>query len=105
MKTTKSILTVTAIAALFASSVFAAPLLTPRTAESAKKVIVSDVKDADFVSIETATGTGAKGQYVGNRVVTNTKADPQLLACAKIGKATCTKNPCDGKMAAACCKK
>jgi len=105
MQTTKTMFTLTAIAAMFATSVFAAPLLTPRAAESAKKVIVSDVKSGDFASSGTITSTGAKGKYVGNRVVASSKADPNLLACAKIGKATCTKNPCDGKMAAACCKK
>lgn len=107
MKTIKSILTVTAITSLFASSVFAAePLLTPRAAGSAHKVIAGEVKDANYVHSATTTGNGAKAKYAGNRVVANSKENPNLLACAAIGKATCNMKPCDGKMvAAACCKK
>lgn len=107
MKTIKSTLTVTAIAALFASSVFAAePLLTPRAAGSAHKVVAGEVKDANSVYSSTFTGKGAKANYAGNHVVASSRDNPNLLACAAIGKATCNMKPCDGKMvAAACCKK
>ena len=105
MKTTKSILAVSAVAALFASSVFAAePLLTPRLA-GAHKVIAKSVTDRDYVHNATTTGNAAKAKNAGPTVVAVEVKDPNLLGCERVGKATCSKNPCDGKMVAICCKK
>lgn len=82
MKINKSILTVTAIGALFAATVFAAePLLSPRAAESAPKVIASAGKDCHTATV------AAKAKSSDHCVMSGGK------------------NANDVKTVAACCKK
>lgn len=105
MKTTKSLLTVTAITALFASSVFATDaLLTPRLA-GGHKVVSATAPEADYVHTVTTTGNAAKAKLAAPGVSATSANEPNLLGCERVGKAVCGKNPCDGKMVAACCKK
>jgi hypothetical protein len=103
MKTMKSLLTVTAITAVLASNSLFAELL-PRAAAIKHPSVSSAVQDADFVHGATTIGNAAASKAAGPTVIAAGEKSPNLLGCARIGKATCNANPCDGKMLAACCK-
>jgi len=108
MKMIKTVLAMAAAAAFLGVMTIPAaePLLSPRASGTRHPVVASGVKDADYAHSAAALGNAAKSKAAGPTVIAATgKTDPNLLACARLGKATCSMNPCDGTMVAACCKK
>lgn len=108
MKTIKTVLGATSAALMMIGmSVYAVEALSsPRSLDVKIRTVSTGSKDTDYVQQETTLGNAAKSKAAGPRVIAVTgKNDPDLLACARLGKATCAKNPCDMTMNAACCKK
>ena len=109
MKTMKSLFAASLIAAaLGAASVFAdSTIVSPHWKDAQQIGPATD--SVDYAHAQTALGNAAKSRAAGPAVVPASGiTDPNLIACKRVGKASCpscrAKAPCCAKTPSPCCK-
>ncbi len=104
MKALKSILAVTAICAAAIAVNAVESLQSPR-AQAVKHPSISATVDADQVQSATTVGGAARSKAIHAVVESTGVQDPNLIGCAKVGKATCSGKPCCTNAKVTACKK
>ena len=99
MKTVKTLVVLSLVSAALGIGGVQAALQSPRAQENQPKIVSGVSKDTDRVHHLTALGNAAKGKM--HSKISGVAADPNLLNCWPIGKATCTTMTSGGR----CCKK
>jgi len=108
MKTLKPLFAIGLIVAAFsAANIYAASTLTSPHWNNPPQAVQS-VVSVDFAHGQTALGNAARSKAAGPaHVATSATADPNLIACKKVGKASCPKCgivvPCCTTKVYACC--